>query len=72
MENTNELLKKPFLNEVETAALTGRAVSTLRNERHLCRGIPYLKVSKRSIRYKLDDVLAFMERRRIAFDESAQ
>lgn len=72
MENTSELLKKPFLNEMETAELTGRAVSTLRNERHLQRGIPYLKISKRSIRYKLNDVLSYMERQRISFDtESA-
>ncbi|MFH1491244.1 MAG: hypothetical protein ABII06_20240 [Pseudomonadota bacterium] len=67
--NTGELLKKPYLNEVETAAVTGRAVATLRNERHLCRGIPYLKVGGRSIRYKLQDVLSYMERRRITFDD---
>lgn len=66
--NTGELLKKPYLNEVEAAAVTGRAVSTLRNERHLCRGIPYLKVGRRSIRYKTEDVTAFMEGRRITFE----
>lgn len=66
--NTGELLKKPYLNEVEVAALSGRAVSTLRNERHLCRGIPYLKVGRRSIRYKTEDVTAFMEGRRITFE----
>lgn len=70
MENTNELLKKPFLNEKETAELTGRALSTLRNERHLRRGIPYLKVSRRTIRYKLDDILFFMQSRRINFDDN--
>jgi len=68
MDNVNELLKKPFLNEKETAELTGRAISTLRNERHLQRGIPYLKVSRRTIRYKLDDVLLFMQGRRISFE----
>jgi len=66
----NELLKKPYLNETEVAAITGRALSTLRNERHLRRGFPYLKVSKRSIRYKTEDVLACMEARRINFDDS--
>jgi hypothetical protein len=70
MENVNELLKKPFLNEKETAELTGRALSTLRNERHLRRGIPYLKVSRRTIRYKLDDVLLFMQALRISFDDN--
>lgn len=66
--NTVELLKKPYLNETETAQLTGRAVSTLRNERFLRRGLPYLRVGGRSIRYKLDDVLSFMEGRRITFE----
>lgn len=64
----NELLKKPFLNETEVAALTGRAVSTLRNERFLRRGIPYLKVSKRSIRYRTPDVMNFMEAQPITFE----
>jgi hypothetical protein len=70
MEGTNpgELLKKPYLNEVEVSTLTGRAISTLRNERHLRRGLPYLKIGKRSVRYKLQDVLSFMEGRRICFD----
>lgn len=69
--NTGELLKKPYLTESETSAITGRALATLRNERHLRRGIPYLKIGVRSIRYKLQDVLHFMERRRISFDEDA-
>lgn len=67
--SANELIKKPFLNEQEVAAVTGRAVSTLRNDRHLRRGIPYLKVSQRSIRYRTPDVLNFMEARPITFDE---
>ena len=64
----NELLTKPFLNEAEVAAITGRALATLRNDRFLRRGIPYLKVSGRSIRYKTQNVLAFMETRPITFD----
>ena len=67
--NIGDLLKKPYLNEFEVAALTGRAISTLRNERHLRRGFPYLKVGKRSIRYKTADTIATMEARRITFDE---
>ncbi|MBP7340829.1 MAG: hypothetical protein PHE11_05140 [Candidatus Omnitrophica bacterium] len=65
----NELIKKPFLNESEVASITGRALATLRNDRHLRRGIPYLKVSKRSIRYRLPDVMNFMEARPITFNE---
>ena len=64
-----ELLKKPYLNEFEVSAITGRAVSSLRNERHLRRGLAYLKVSKRTIRYKNQDVIDFMEGRRITFNE---
>jgi hypothetical protein len=30
-----ELVKKPYLNESEVAALTGLSVYTLRNDRHL-------------------------------------
>ena len=65
----NELIQKPFLNEFEVAALTGRAVSTLRNDRFLRRGIPYLKISKRSIRYRTPDVMNFMESNPICFNE---
>jgi hypothetical protein len=66
-----ELLNKPYLNEKEVSAITGRAVSTYRNERHMRKGLPYLKVGGRSIRYKLEDVRAFMEGRRITFDEAS-
>jgi predicted DNA-binding transcriptional regulator AlpA len=65
---TNELSGKKYLNEKEVAAITGRAISTLRNERFLRKGLPYLKIGGRSIRYKTEDVIAFMESRRITFD----
>jgi predicted DNA-binding transcriptional regulator AlpA len=67
----NQILEKPYLNEKEVAAITGRAVSTLRNERFMRKGLPYLKIGGRSIRYKNSDVIAFMEGRRITFDEVA-
>jgi len=69
IENVTALLKKPYLNEVEAAAVTNRAVSTLRNDRHLRRGLPYLKIGKRAIRYKTAEVIAMMEARRISFDD---
>ena len=72
MENVGELLKKPFLNEKEVAAVTGRAVSTLRNERHLRRGFPYFKIGRRSVRYKLTDVLPSMEARRTSLEEASR
>jgi hypothetical protein len=50
-----------FLNEKQVAQMTNRALSTLRNERHLNRGIKYCKIG-RSIRYELEDVLKFTVR----------
>jgi hypothetical protein len=58
-----------YLTETEVAELTKRALSTLRNERHLRRGMPYLKIG-RSVRYRLDDVINFMESRRIRFESN--
>jgi hypothetical protein len=68
-QNVSELLKKPYLTETEVSVLTGRALSTLRNERFLRKGFPYLRISERSIRYKTADIVEAMERNRIAFDE---
>jgi hypothetical protein len=53
-----------YIDEQEVAGITGRALSTLRNERFNRRGIPYYKVG-RSVRYKLEDVIGFMEAHRI-------
>jgi predicted DNA-binding transcriptional regulator AlpA len=67
--SASELLEKKYLNEKEVATITGRAISTLRNERFMRKGLPYLKIGGRSIRYKSEDVIAFMEGRRVSFDE---
>lgn len=63
-----EFLKKLYLKEQDVAEMTGKAVSSLRNERHLRKGIPYLKVGGRSIRYMFQDVQDYMEARRISFE----
>jgi hypothetical protein len=68
----DELLKKPYLKEHEVSEITGLAVQTLRNQRHVRKGIPYLKIGARSIMYKTADVVSFMERHRIAFGEAVQ
>jgi predicted DNA-binding transcriptional regulator AlpA len=67
-----ELLEKPYLNEKEVSAITGRALSTLRNDRFCRRNLPYYKVgtSGRSIRYKSEDVIKWVEGRRISFNEA--
>lgn len=59
MEGINKYVKEKSVSEI-----TGRALSTLRNDRHLQRGIPYIKIG-RSVRYALQDVIEFMETRKI-------
>jgi len=57
----------PFqlLTEKKVAELTGRAVQSLRNDRSLGIGIPYIKLSNRQVRYDLRDIISFCESRRI-------
>ncbi len=62
-------MKVQYLTEKQVSEITGRALQTLRNERHLGRGIPYVKVG-RSIRYSLEDVVEFMESRKIRTQDS--
>jgi len=56
--------QQQYLTEKQVSEITGRALSTLRNERSKGRGIPYIKVG-RSVRYNLEDVIGFMEHHRI-------
>ena len=56
--------KAQYLTEVEVSNLTRMSLSDLRNKRHLGKGIPYIKCS-RSVRYDLEDVIAYMEARKI-------
>jgi predicted DNA-binding transcriptional regulator AlpA len=60
-------IQKRYLTEREVSELTGLAVPTLRNWRHLGRGPVYHKVplGGRAVRYFLEDVLAFMGEGRI-------
>ena len=53
-----------YISEYEVAEITGRAVSTLRNDRCYHRGLPYVKFG-RLVRYKYDDVIAYMEERMV-------
>jgi predicted DNA-binding transcriptional regulator AlpA len=55
-----DLKKIRWLTENEVSLITGRALSTLRNERSQGRGLRYAKIG-RSVRYRLSDVMAFME-----------
>ena len=53
-----------YINEKEVSSITGLALSTLRNDRATLRRIPYCKVG-RSVRYLMDDVINFMESKKI-------
>jgi len=62
-------MKVQYLTEKQVSEITGRALQTLRNERFLGKGIPYVKVG-RSVRYSLEDVVEFMESRKIGTEDS--
>ena len=60
--------KHQYIDEKKVARITGRAIPTLRNDRHKGRGIPYIKIG-RSVRYAFNDVIDFMESRKILTDD---
>ncbi len=53
-----------YLTPLEVEKFTSRKAQTLANERYRGEGIPYYKVGA-SVRYKLSDVISFMEQHRI-------
>ncbi|MCX5814246.1 MAG: helix-turn-helix domain-containing protein [Proteobacteria bacterium] len=57
-----------YRNEREIAKLTGISLSSLRNNRSLKRGLPYIKIGK-SIRYNMSDVINYLESHRIVTKE---
>jgi hypothetical protein len=58
-----------FLNESEVANITGLSIQTLRNWRFQGKNFAYSKAG-RAVRYCLEDVLAFMESRKIQPNEN--
>ena len=65
METKNRI----YLTEKQVSDITRRAIQSLRNDRHKGHGIPYCKIFK-SVRYCLDDVIEFMESRKIKTGDS--
>jgi hypothetical protein len=59
---------KQYIDERVVAKIRGCGVQRLRNERHLGKGIPYVK-DGRSVRYDQEDVIEYMEKRKIRNDE---
>jgi hypothetical protein len=60
-----------YVDEKAVSKITGLALPTLRNHRHLRTGIPYIKATNRAIRYSLADVIQFMESRKIIPENDA-
>jgi hypothetical protein len=61
---TQEFSRIRIIDENQAAKILGRAVQTLRNDRHLRKGVPYIKLG-RSVRYRLSDLLSYIEKHRI-------
>ena len=59
---------KQYLKEQSVSEITKIKLPTLRNHRHLGKGIPYIKVG-RSVRYDLVDIESYMQRHRIDPEE---
>ena len=56
--------KMEMLTEIELAEILKKSVQTLRNDRFLGRGVPYIKVG-RSVRYLKTDVEEYIQKNRI-------
>jgi hypothetical protein len=52
------------IDEYKAAKIICKSVQTLRNERHLRKGCPYLKMG-RSVRYRVNDLLDYLDKHRI-------
>lgn len=59
-----EKLEKIYITEKDVAKIIGCSIQTLRNARHLGRGLDYVKNGK-SVRYYKPDVYAFMNERKV-------
>jgi hypothetical protein len=57
-----ELCKKypPLLNQKAYCQLTGKSAATAEQDRLYGRGCPFIRMG-RSIRYRLDDIIAWLE-----------
>ena len=58
------------VNEIQASEILGRAVQTLRNDRHLRQGPPYFRLG-RSIRYSVGDLMDYLDKHRIDPEASA-
>jgi Helix-turn-helix domain len=61
---------QPLVDERETARLLKRKLQTLRNDRSMKRGLPYIKVG-RSVRYSVEDIENYLQAHRVNTGEAA-
>jgi len=59
-----------YIDEKHVSQITGRALQSLRNDRFQGKGIPYVKLN-RSVRYSVEDVIQYMESRKVTPREAA-
>ena len=57
-----------FVNDKVVSKITGRAIQTLRNDRFMGKGIPYVKLGRQVV-YDVSDIYEFMDRRKIRPEE---
>jgi hypothetical protein len=53
-----------WIDETEVERITGRKRQSLRNDRSMGRGFPWYKCGAKSVRYRLDEIIAQMEQYR--------
>lgn len=54
-----------WISEKDAAEILGISVSKLQQDRHNTRGLPYYKLSRGAVRYKLGELLTWAESCRI-------
>jgi hypothetical protein len=64
LRQNGPMLEPLAINEYEAARILAKSVQSLRNERHLRKGCPYIKIGK-CVRYLLSDLIDYLNENRI-------
>jgi hypothetical protein len=64
VKDQSEISFAQLVDDRVAAKILGRAVQTLRNDRHLQKGVPYIRLG-RSVRYRIGDLLSYINEHRI-------
>ena len=63
ISNENFLILQQLLDEKQTASLLGLTPRAMQNFRYRGSGPPYVKISNRCVRYRMEDILQFIDER---------